>query len=181
VVATVEPTYSRLFFALWPDDVARERIAVLAEECHHRYGGRRVATPSLHITLAFLGNTLDSRVPALQALAREIDAAAFDLMLAFAGTWHRGIFWLAPQETPAELTHLVVQLQQQLRAAAVPFANQSFAPHLTIMRNAKYADGLMPIEPIELKVEDFVLVRTVFVSGGSRHDVLERFPLRRSS
>ena len=80
--ATGELTYSRLFFALWPDDAARQRIAVLAEEFHHRYGGRRVATPSLHITLAFLGSTLDSRIPALQGLAREVDAAVFDLLAA---------------------------------------------------------------------------------------------------
>jgi 2'-5' RNA ligase len=180
VAATGELTYSRLFFALWPDDAARQRIAVLAEEFHHRYGGRRVATPCLHITLAFLGSTLDSRIPALQGLAREVDAAVFDLTLAFAGAWNRGVFWLAPQETPAELTNLVVQLHRQLRGAGIRFANQSFAPHLTIMRNAKYADGPMPIEPIELKVQDFVLVRTVFVAGGARHDVLAHFPLRRS-
>ena len=180
MVATGELTHSRLFFALWPDEAARQRIVVLAEQFHRRYGGRRVATPSLHITLAFLGNTLDTRVPALQGLARELDAAAFDLTLGFAGAWNKGVFWLAPQETPAELTHLVVQLHHQLREAGIPFANQSFAPHLTLMRSAKYADGPMPIEPIELKVEDFVLVRTVFVAGGVRHDALARFPLQRS-
>jgi 2'-5' RNA ligase len=180
VGATAKLGYSRLFFALWLDDAARRRVGAVAEEFHQRYGGRRVATPSLHITLAFLGSTLDSSIPALNALAAEIDAAPFDLALALAGAWNKGVFWLAPQETPAELTHLVVQLQQRLRGAGIRFADQSFAPHLTLMRNAKYADGLMAIEPIELKVEDFVLVRTVFVTGGARHDVLARFPLQRS-
>lgn len=179
MAATGELAYSRLFFALWPDVAARRRISALAEEFHRRYGGRRVAAPSLHITLAFLGSTLNSHLPTLRALASEIDAAPFDLTLGLAGAWNKGVFWLASRETPAELTHLVALLRRQLRGAGIRFADHSFALHLTLMRNAKYADAPMPIEPVELKVKGFVLVRTVFAVGGARHEVLARFPLRR--
>jgi 2'-5' RNA ligase len=169
---------SRLFFALWPEPAARQRIGSLRDRFHREYGGRPVATPSLHITLAFLGDTLDTLIPALDALAREVDAMSFNLLLAFAGAWNKGVFWLAPREAPAELGDLVTKLHAKLRGAGIRFANQPFAPHLTLMRNAQYAGPLIAVDPIELRMEDFVLVHTVFAGPGARHEVIGRFPLR---
>jgi 2'-5' RNA ligase len=172
------PTHSRLFFALWPDDAARARLATLVEEFHGLYGGRRVATSSLHMTLTFLGDTPNSQIPALEALAREVDAAVFDLVLTVASAWNRGVFWLAPQEVPPQLADLAGQLQAKLRAADVAFDDRPFVAHLTLMRNARYPGGMLSIEPVELKVADFVLVRTVFAANGAQHEVIGRFPLR---
>lgn len=172
------PTHSRLFFALWPDDTARRRLAALVEEFHGLYGGRRVATSSLHITLAFLGETPNSQVPALEALAREVDAAVFDLVLTVASAWGRGVFWLAPRDVPPQLADLATQLQAKLRGAEVRFDDRPFVAHLTLMRNAKYPGGTLSIEPVELRMRDFVLVRTVFATNGARHEVIGRFPLR---
>ena len=65
----------RLFFALWPDDSTRDRVIELSRRLHADYGGRLVARESLHMTLAFLGETLTSRIPTLEAMGRGITTA----------------------------------------------------------------------------------------------------------
>ena len=47
-----EEENQRLFFALWPDEDARERLATVARDDST---GRWVSRDNLHVTLAFLG------------------------------------------------------------------------------------------------------------------------------
>ena len=49
--ATGDAVLHRLFFALWPDDATRARLAQAARQWSHR----PVADDKLHMTLHFLG------------------------------------------------------------------------------------------------------------------------------
>jgi 2'-5' RNA ligase len=170
--------HSRLFFALWPGDAERRRIGVLGDQLHARYGGRRVATASMHITLAFLGDTPDARIPLIEQAAAEVSADSFALRLTVAGAFGPGIFWLGPHETPVQLTELASRLHGQLRAAEVAFDEKRFVPHMTLMRKARYAGPPTPVEPIDLDFRNFVLVRSISMRTGSQYEVMKRFALR---
>jgi 2'-5' RNA ligase len=71
----------RLFFALWPSPAAAERLASAATDAAARLGGRPTRLETLHLTLAFLGEVADERVPGLLALATNLPAAPFELRI----------------------------------------------------------------------------------------------------
>ena len=168
---------SRLFFALWPDEITRASVARLAQRFCADYGGRQTATASLHITLVFLGNTLDERIPLLHAIARRIEAPPFTLNLTRAGSWRGGILWLAPDDPPEELQMLVGKLRTGIKSEGVPFDDKRFVPHMTLLRRTRARAAEIAIAPIEFALHDFALLRTVPQDGGVRHEVIGRFPL----
>ncbi|HVK56977.1 MAG TPA: RNA 2',3'-cyclic phosphodiesterase [Burkholderiales bacterium] len=167
---------SRLFFAVWPDEVACDKVAVLTERFHDEYGGRPVARDSLHVTLAFLGETPNSRLPDLISIGHSIVIPPFDLKLSRAGCWSGGIFWLAPSEPPPALMSLAATLTEKLQAAAISFDTKRFAPHMTLLRRAGFRGQEMAISPVEFSVSDFVLVHSAKSSAGARYEIVERFP-----
>jgi RNA 2',3'-cyclic 3'-phosphodiesterase len=171
---------SRLFFALWPDEATRDEVAVLTAQFHKEYGGRPVARESLHITLAFLGETPNSRLPDLHLIGNNMVCPSFEVILNCAGCWSNGIFWLAPTEPPLALTRLVKTLNGELQAAGVTFDMKRFAPHMTLLRKTRYRGGERLICPISLNASSFVLVRTMLRSAGAQYEVMEKFPLGRS-
>lgn len=82
----VKPT-SRLFFALWPDEVTRAKLDQIATALHASWGGRRMHRDALHMTLAFLGDTPLSRLDALRELAATISGEAFAFTLDRPDCW----------------------------------------------------------------------------------------------
>ena len=168
---------SRLFFALWPDDDTRARAAALARRFQKDYGGREMARESLHITLVFLGQTLDSRIPGLEVIAGAIATPSFTLALTYAGGWPGGIFRLAPRQPPEELAVLVKTLRLALKSDGFFFDGKPFVPHMTLLRKARTQPAEIGITPVEFFVRDFVLVRTQPEENGVRHEVIGRFPL----
>ena len=66
----------RLFFALWPDEVARDALIRATAKAVRHCGGRPVPAENLHVTLVFLGSVATRRLPELKGLART-QAAAF--------------------------------------------------------------------------------------------------------
>lgn len=63
-----EPRRARLFFALDPDDAAREALTAWREEAlEGRAGLRLVAPEMLHVTLVFLGSRAETEIPAIAA------------------------------------------------------------------------------------------------------------------
>lgn len=168
---------SRLFFALWPDESTRAKVAGLAERFHGDYGGKQVMPESLHMTLAFLGETLNSRLLELEAIGNRINIPAFTVTLDYAGAWRGGIFWLAPSESPPALMDLVSLLRNELKAEKFSFDDKCFTPHMTLLRGAENATRSITFTPISFIAEDFALVRTVPRKRGVRHEIIARFPL----
>src|SRR5512144_2021962 len=110
----VNGTTARVFFALWPDAMARAALAPIVRELAQRAHGRATAIPSVHLTLAFVGDVAEAALPELQAIGAAAPREPFELRLAECGAFARArVAWVAPIEVPAELT----QLEARLRAA----------------------------------------------------------------
>lgn len=173
----------RLFFALWPSLAAAEQLAVAAAEAAARFGGRATRVETLHLTLAFLGEVADERVPHLCELAAGLPIPAFTLRIDQPGYWRRNrLFWAGCRDVPAPLKTLAVELSARLGAAGFIVSNgeRSFTPHVTLVRKVPEIDQSMvlpAIEPVEWQCSDFVLVRSLLSDSGPSYEPLARFAL----
>lgn len=171
------PDTQRLFFALWPDDATRHALDRTGKWLHQHWGGRRMRADTLHLTLAFLGNTPTEARDALLPHIDTIRAGAFELALDRPGAWpHNRIGWLGCSEPPAALTDLAEQLRGALRESRTAFDARPFVPHVTLLRNTP--GGAAPAcTPVRWRVDSFVLVASRTEADGARYEVIQRWPL----
>ncbi len=168
---------ARVFFALWPDAIARGELGRWSAELHRICGGRRVRDEQLHVTLAFLGRVLLERLPELRALADSLSGPGFTLRFDAPGCWPRKrLVWAAPAELPDGLTRLAGGLASVLRAAGLEVDDRPYFPHVTLLRDAE-RHVLPELGGFEWRVRDFVLVESRLQSTGSTYQVIGRWPL----
>lgn len=173
-----------LFFALWPDDDVRERIASAARELKEaqRPRGRWIKADRYHLTLRFLGThaTLpESLLAAANAAGDAVSTSAFNFALDRAGSFrNRDIpWWLGCQTMPASLDALWDVLAGALVANGIADEERSRrVAHVTIARDADRALDEAAIAPIAWPVRDFVLVDSR-LGGASAYTILRRWPL----
>lgn len=156
---------NRLFFALWPDDAVRAAALEAARDLKVRMqpGGHLTRPEMLHVTLAFLGNTLSAeQEAAARECAEQVRAAPFTLVLDHAGSFRQDKipWWLGARETPPALAALHRQLHTLLLRAKIAPERERFMPHLTVLRDAGQRLPTTPVRPIRWEVSDFVLMRS---------------------
>lgn len=177
-----------LFFALWPGDALRERIASAAARLRetHAPHGRWTSASRYHLTVIFLGRVSARSDPLVEAALAAGDSAragAFDVTLDIAGNFpNRSIpWWLGSKSDVPGLLALRIVLLDALREA--DFSIREDAPHVahvTILRDADRTLASTAIDPIAWPVRDFVLIASA-LGGGSGYEVLRRWPLAGSS
>ena len=167
---------ARVFFALWPDDEVRAALADVAARAHAQCGGRVTASAKIHLTLFFVGTIERERIAELEACAKEVAAAPFELELDVLGHWrHNRIVWAGTRQTPAALAALVDTLTRSLARAGYRGEDRPYAPHVTLVRDARRAPDGLALDVPRWRAADFALVESA--AGGSRYDVLARWPL----
>lgn len=167
----------RLFFALWPDETTRTALDRMGASLHLSRGGRRTRRESLHLTLAFLGDTAAERLDTLRQLAARVAGEAFTLTLDSPGCWpHNHVGWLGVSETPPALAQLVSDLKRLLRAGEFTVDEQRYVPHVTLLRNAR-CGAPPPCEPVVWRAQRFVLLASPKRGSGTGYDVLGEWPL----
>ncbi|MBB5018460.1 2'-5' RNA ligase [Chitinivorax tropicus] len=169
----------RLFLALFPSHTIQRRLAEAGRALQAHVGGRCVATPLLHLTLAFLGDTSDDIVPALCDRLAAVSCASFDLTLDQVGVWPQaGIGWMQPTQPPAALWQLHRSIQQQLQALGLPVEQRAFKPHITLLRKAPPSRGPLPPCPaIDWPVTTFQLIASTLTTNGPQYRPLASWPL----
>ncbi len=167
----------RLFFALWPDEALRSRLAAVAREVWVR-GGKAVPPENLHITLVFLGG-IDAPMRALaEGIADRVASPRFALRLDRIGFWPRtGLLWLGTGDLPEALSALAAELHRGIAACGVKLDARPFLAHVTLMRKVRVARHAGPVGPVDWRVEGFSLVESTPGPGGSRYQVLRTWPL----
>lgn len=169
---------ARLFFAIWPDAAARARLYAHAGALHRDCGGRLMRRENLHLTLVFLGTVARAQIAQIEAVAARCSGPRFELALDTTGYWrHNRIVWAAPAAVPAPLRELVASLESGLAAGGCAFDRRPYAPHLTLVRNAREPRALPVFEAV-WPVAEFTLVES---TRGARYDVIARWPLGRGA
>lgn len=172
---------SRLFFALWPPPAVARALLTAAHESAARQGGRVTRFETLHLTLAFLGETPDSRLPALVAIGEASAqlASPFDMVIDSLGYWSRKhIVWAGPSDVPPGLSALAEDLGQRLGDSV---ADRRFNPHITLVRKTRGAPAGIALPPLAWTVDALHLVRSVNEAGGARYETVGHWPFAAGS
>ena len=181
-----KPATARVFFALWPSPALASALADLAIAAARRYGGRSSRPDTIHLTLAFLGEVPEATLPTLCALAAEIKAPPFELVVDRLGFWpHNKLLWAGCSTIPAPLQDMVLTLQKSLIAAGFTpdRTDRPFTPHLTLLRKVPVisqpgsAEPLPEISPLPWHCTRWVLVRSHSNAQGANYRAIGEFLL----
>lgn len=167
----------RLFFALWPDAVTRLALYRVGAQLHSAWGGRRMREDSLHLTLAFLGETPQAQIERLCSLAASVTSEAFSLTLDHPGCWqHNHVGWLGVRQMPPGLAQLRANLAAALQAGEFGFDAQAFVPHVTLLRNA-HCTSPPEFAPVPWRAERFALMASPRTGAGAGYTCLADWSL----
>lgn len=138
-----------------------------------------MAPETLHLTLAFLGDVAEGRIPALLDALDRVVGKRCHLSLDRVGYWsHNQIVWVGCTEVPALLLELVQHLQDVLDCLGLPRDHRPFFPHVTLLRRARAQLRASGLEPIPWQVMDFALIASEECSDGARYRSMRRWKLK---
>lgn len=154
-------------------DIARAQAAAT--------GGRPTRPQTIHLTLAFVGDIPEARLPELIAAAQAVHGLAFSFEVDRLGYWrHNRLRWAGCTETPPALGELAGRLRAALSAAGFPIDRDhaDFVPHITLLRKCTRAAAPQAIEPpLHWSAGEFVLVRSRLDAEGANYERLAGFGL----
>jgi 2'-5' RNA ligase len=175
---TADARQQRIFFALWPDAVTRERLAGIAAQIALRRPARRVPDYNLHLTLHFIGTVDSSVVDCMRRQARAVESAAFEIVIDASGRFTgAGVGWLGCSQVADDLGRLHRRLGRELTRCDYLPEKRAYRPHVTVAR--KLGGALQPIafDAVRWKVDNFVLLESRPAERGVRYHVVETYPL----
>lgn len=155
---------------------------------------RWVRPEGVHLTLKFLGETSERRLPAIKdALARAVEGVpphtlSLDGLGTFGASRSPRVLWVGVAGQLEPLGRLQRQIDAALAAIGFAPEDRPFSPHLTLARvrpeTARDLSGPIgralnevPAPMAEIPVREVSLMRSTLASGGAVYDRLATFPL----
>lgn len=187
----------RLFVAAWLSEGARREAAGLLERLRERESQVRWVPPeNLHVTLAFLGDVEEARLPDLvERIARALDGTEpFSYRLGGLGAFpSRGdvrVAWVGLEEGTKELAALASRLTRTLVAGRyLAPSDRPFAAHVTLGR-PKEARGFgrlrellesLTVAGSEQRLEEVTLAESRLTPRGAKYEAVARVRLGRTA
>jgi 2'-5' RNA ligase len=131
----------RLFVAIELSERNRSRLAQVQESLRHQcHGVKWIPSHQLHMTVKFLGDVPDAKVPEVSAA---LNRAAFSATVCTMELQGAGCFppkgparivWTGAAEPTGALTKLVDAVESELSQIQFPRERRPFSPHITIGR-----------------------------------------------
>jgi RNA 2',3'-cyclic 3'-phosphodiesterase len=169
----------RLFFALWPDDAARRGLAAAVRELVPPGAGRPQRPDQWHVTLEFLGDIPESRLPAVldAGAAASAVASACEVDFDRLEHWKRPqVLCLVASSIPQPLAALIESLRAELQVRGFTPEARPFKAHVTLARRVARPPALAPVKPLRWPVRGFALVQSVTEPAGSRYLQIATWP-----
>ena len=172
-----KPDTARLFFAVWPPPEAQQALGDLAGRLKSECGGRALPARNIHLTLVFLGEVAREHLPRLETLAAAVTVPRFELRVDHVGYWrHNRVVWAGVERGAAELGALAAGLEQALVGDGFRFDKRAYAPHVTLLRNARRAPAVVSMRPVAWLVTGHALVESVPFERARLYRVLRTWP-----
>ncbi len=184
----------RVFVAVDPGAELLAKVGDLLREISPRAPSAKWVEPAgLHITLAFMGEIGEERLPLVIAAAGSVAAFHRPLKLSIEkggafGTRRRPrVLWLGVGGAVAALTAIHRDLEQTLSMSTgyVP-EDRPFAPHLTLARSRdprgdpaldSCAQAVGNVDFGETRIEEIIVYQSEMTPKGARYTALARVPL----
>jgi len=164
----------RLFFALWPEQNARQQCAALINKLNRT--GKPVKEANLHVTVLFLGRISPEQQAVITGEAGKLPSPPITL------SFDRLSFWKKPAVlclTACQFDQSVSILNENLARIAeqqgIPIENRPFKPHVTLVKKANSAIDL-DFAPILWRSNGFCLVESCSGSDGVEYRIIQRWP-----
>ena len=173
----------RLFVAAELPDALTEALSETSALLREHVRGRFVAPDLFHVTLAFLGEVAHGRVDEVVDCTRRACAglAPFATMLGELGTFGRAssaVLWQGFATGRDDWDALALHVRRELRGSDVAFDGKGFLPHVTLMRRANVAAGVLPMPAVDAGEVGTVTLFLSDLSGERPHyEALERIEL----
>ncbi len=149
----------RLFLALVPDQQTINRLVELQKAVK----GRKTPRENFHLTLMFLGDQPESRIPELMAFMDSLVFQSFDFRIDRSGFFSRlKISWVGSNELHPALARLHETFFSHLEQASgyAVERKRPFRPHITLARNAQPTDSTLPA-PFVWHVDRLALMESI--------------------
>lgn len=184
----LQPPSDRLFFAVYPDTQAAQRIVELAQSVRakHHMRGNPLRVDRVHVTLHHLGDHAglpESLVAAASGAAGDMAMPPFELSFdcaaSFPGRARKRPCVLRSGEgnSNAALFAFQAALGERLRASGLGrHVERRFTPHVTLLYDERTL-APEPVPPVGWTVREFVLIHSLL--GKTEHRVLGRWSLER--
>jgi 2'-5' RNA ligase len=165
----------RLFFALWPSHRQREMLRDTINPTLSTVEGTVVDRRNWHVTLVFIGDFPEAKIPGLQTAVSGIDPGEIRLRFDTLTFWQRPkVACIHAKTVPPELEQLVKSLQQAL----IPFGYapdpRVYRPHITVARKVRAFPDTRLARPVELSWSEFELVESVSFRGEVQYHPLKQ-------
>lgn len=146
----------------------------------NRQRGNFTAYDNFHLTLVFNGELDQQEIDQISQILEDLDTLPFELTLGDLGCFNRRdgeIWWVGVKATSA-LLKLQAQLVSALREAQIPFEDQRYVPHLTLVRNYKARQEnktitLPKIDPLSMSVTRVSLMKSERIHDELRYTEID--------
>ncbi|WP_226039983.1 RNA 2',3'-cyclic phosphodiesterase [Natrinema sp. DC36] len=183
----------RLFVSVdIPDDLA-EPVADLQAEFADASGLNFTDPEQAHITMKFLGDIADDRLPAFeQELSAAVDDADVDPFTVrygglgvFPSLEYISVVWLGVEDGGEKLTRLHEAIENRATAMGFDAEDHDFTPHVTLAR-MEHAGGKELVQDLvrerdptvgETRVDEIRLTESTLTDEGPVYSTVESFPL----
>jgi RNA 2',3'-cyclic 3'-phosphodiesterase len=167
----------RLFFALWPGDDVRKRLAREARRFVDGPQAKAIPADNFHITLAFLGPVEARKLSGVLAAASRVEAAPFSLNVGRIEAWADARILCFTPEPSQPLHALADRLRFNLFTDGLQPDRKEFRPHITVAREWSQSEVAGSIGPFEWTAHEFVLVESESSREGSHYRIIDRWAL----
>ena len=113
--------------------------------------------------------------------AKLITFPEFELSLNRMGYFKKSqVVWLGTDTIPETLLNLNQQLLKAAKQSKIAISQQTYIPHVTLAKKSKIIDNIETIDkaevlPVNWKVTDFVLFKSIDSVQGVQYQVVESF------
>lgn len=153
-------------------------MAIMSRQLRERIQGRFIPPENYHITLAFIGETLEMSIPlaidAIDEATKNLDGILLkpDQLGKF-GRSEDATLWLGFTENP-ELSALAAHIRESLYDHGIVYDHKPFRAHATIARRAKLPKGALPpfSFPDPARAWRVTLFKSTLSSGGASYEAL---------
>ncbi|WP_129114214.1 RNA 2',3'-cyclic phosphodiesterase [Halegenticoccus tardaugens] len=183
----------RLFLSIDLPDAVASALVDVQDRLRDADGLRFVDPGRAHVTLKFLGDASEGRVPAIEAaVERAIDDAGvgpFEATIGGLGVFpneeYISVVWAGIEEGADEMTRLHEAIERETTAVGFDAEPHDFTPHVTIARmdDARGKDLVRRVvreggPTLEtFRVEEIRLKESVLASDGPEYSTVARFGL----
>lgn len=165
----------RLFFAIWLSDRQRESLRDIVQPVLSGIEGDFVDRRNWHVTLVFVGQFPEQKLPDLRSAVAGISVEPFRLRFDRASFWPRPkIACLETATVPDELQRLVLGIHEAVQPFGIPPEDHSYRPHITIAQRTRPFAPQRLARTIELQCDSFELVESVPLRGASQYRPLKQ-------